>query len=365
MRALKEAARGATGRDDADRGRRLRRAGRRRGDHPPRAGGRSRGRAAELSPPARRCSRARDARQGVVDTEFPVEDKFDHLPAPSRAAIARARRLGLRHRAGRLRQVLHLLRRALYARRRSLAAGRADRRRGRAARRRRRARDHADRPERQRLSRRGAGRPRLDARRGCSIALAEIPGIARLRYTTSHPRDMDDELIAAHRDLPALMPLSASAGAVGLRPHARGDEPPAHARRLSRRRRAAARGAARHRARRRISSSAFPARPSRISTTRSRWSTRSASPAPSRSNIRRGPARRPPTLDDQVAEDGEDRAPAAPAGADRPAAGTRSIARCVGRTFDVLFEKPGRHRRPDRRPLALSAAGACRWRRRR
>ncbi|MBZ9683044.1 MULTISPECIES: tRNA (N6-isopentenyl adenosine(37)-C2)-methylthiotransferase MiaB [unclassified Mesorhizobium] len=36
--------------------------------------------------------------------------------------------------------------------------------------------------------------------------LAEIPGLARLRYTTSHPRDMDDELIAAHRDLAALMP---------------------------------------------------------------------------------------------------------------------------------------------------------------
>ena len=36
--------------------------------------------------------------------------------------------------------------------------------------------------------------------------LAEIPGIARLRYTTSHPRDVDDALIAAHRDLPALMP---------------------------------------------------------------------------------------------------------------------------------------------------------------
>ncbi|RFC68590.1 MULTISPECIES: tRNA (N6-isopentenyl adenosine(37)-C2)-methylthiotransferase MiaB [Mesorhizobium] len=36
--------------------------------------------------------------------------------------------------------------------------------------------------------------------------LAEIPGIARLRYTTSHPRDMDDELIAAHRDLEILMP---------------------------------------------------------------------------------------------------------------------------------------------------------------
>ena len=36
--------------------------------------------------------------------------------------------------------------------------------------------------------------------------LADIPGIARLRYTTSHPRDVDDTLIAAHRDLPALMP---------------------------------------------------------------------------------------------------------------------------------------------------------------
>ena len=36
--------------------------------------------------------------------------------------------------------------------------------------------------------------------------LAEIPGIARLRYTTSHPRDMDDALINAHRDLDILMP---------------------------------------------------------------------------------------------------------------------------------------------------------------
>jgi tRNA-2-methylthio-N6-dimethylallyladenosine synthase len=36
--------------------------------------------------------------------------------------------------------------------------------------------------------------------------LAEIPGIARLRYTTSHPRDMDDTLINAHRDLDILMP---------------------------------------------------------------------------------------------------------------------------------------------------------------
>jgi tRNA-2-methylthio-N6-dimethylallyladenosine synthase len=36
--------------------------------------------------------------------------------------------------------------------------------------------------------------------------VAGIPGIVRLRYTTSHPNDMDDDLIAAHRDQPALMP---------------------------------------------------------------------------------------------------------------------------------------------------------------
>jgi tRNA-2-methylthio-N6-dimethylallyladenosine synthase len=36
--------------------------------------------------------------------------------------------------------------------------------------------------------------------------LAEIDGIARLRYTTSHPRDMGDDLIAAHREIDTLMP---------------------------------------------------------------------------------------------------------------------------------------------------------------
>ncbi|MCP1974454.1 tRNA (N6-isopentenyl adenosine(37)-C2)-methylthiotransferase MiaB [Bradyrhizobium elkanii] len=37
--------------------------------------------------------------------------------------------------------------------------------------------------------------------------LATIPGVMRLRYSTSHPRDVDDALIAAHRDLPELMPF--------------------------------------------------------------------------------------------------------------------------------------------------------------
>ncbi|WP_022723596.1 tRNA (N6-isopentenyl adenosine(37)-C2)-methylthiotransferase MiaB [Rhodopseudomonas sp. B29] len=39
------------------------------------------------------------------------------------------------------------------------------------------------------------------------VRLAQIPGIVRLRYSTSHPNDVDDTLIAAHRDLATLMPL--------------------------------------------------------------------------------------------------------------------------------------------------------------
>lgn len=39
------------------------------------------------------------------------------------------------------------------------------------------------------------------------FALAELPGLVRIRYTTSHPRDMHDELLAAHRDLPNVMPF--------------------------------------------------------------------------------------------------------------------------------------------------------------
>jgi tRNA-2-methylthio-N6-dimethylallyladenosine synthase len=48
---------------------------------------------------------------------------------------------------------------------------------------------------------------------GCSWSLGRLLGriadrtdICRLRYTTSHPRDVDEDLIAAHRDLPQLMP---------------------------------------------------------------------------------------------------------------------------------------------------------------
>jgi len=38
-------------------------------------------------------------------------------------------------------------------------------------------------------------------------AVAEVEGVERIRYTTSHPRDVDDELIEAHRDVDKLMPF--------------------------------------------------------------------------------------------------------------------------------------------------------------
>ena len=36
--------------------------------------------------------------------------------------------------------------------------------------------------------------------------LGRIPGIVRLRYMTSHPRDMNADLLQAHRDIPQVMP---------------------------------------------------------------------------------------------------------------------------------------------------------------
>ncbi len=51
----------------------------------------------------------------------------------------------------------------------------------------------------------------LDGGGECRLAglierLADIPGLDRIRYTTSHPRNMSADLIAAHRDIDKLMP---------------------------------------------------------------------------------------------------------------------------------------------------------------
>jgi tRNA-2-methylthio-N6-dimethylallyladenosine synthase len=42
---------------------------------------------------------------------------------------------------------------------------------------------------------------------GLARVLSDIPELARIRYTTSHPNDMTEGLIAAHGDLPKLMPF--------------------------------------------------------------------------------------------------------------------------------------------------------------
>jgi len=146
----------------------------------------------------------REARGGaVVETEFPLEDKFDHLPA---ATPARLRTSGptafLTIQEGcdkfctfcvvpytRGSEVSRPLSAILDEARRQAEAG---------------VREitllgqnvnayHGDGVQGRGLA-------------GLVEALSGIDGIERIRYTTSHPRDMDDDLIAAHRDIPELMP---------------------------------------------------------------------------------------------------------------------------------------------------------------
>ena len=97
----------------------------------------------------------RDARLGAASSTPISRSRTSSTICPQAArGDSRARRHRLRHRAGGLRQVLLVLRRALYARRRGLAPVGAVIDEIERLARRRRARGHADRPERQRLSRR-------------------------------------------------------------------------------------------------------------------------------------------------------------------------------------------------------------------
>ena len=150
----------------------------------------------------------RRARAGgkAVDTEFPVESKFDHLPAP---APARTRARGVSAFVTVQEGCDKFCSFCVVPYTRGAEASRP--------------------PEALVEEARGlvlagvrevtllgqnvnayAGRDVED--RGWSLArlarrLAELPGLARIRYTTSHPNDMAEDLIAAHRDLPALMPF--------------------------------------------------------------------------------------------------------------------------------------------------------------
>lgn len=137
----------------------------------------------------------------VVDTAFPVEDKFDHLPARRTSAVSSF--LTVQEGCDKFCAfcVVPYTRGAEVSR--SVAAIRA---------------------EAEALVRGGTREITLigqnvNAYHGLGLDgtpaalpalmrdLATIPDLLRLRYTTSHPNDMDGELIRAHAEVPALMPF--------------------------------------------------------------------------------------------------------------------------------------------------------------
>ena len=141
---------------------------------------------------------ARVARGGgaVLDTEFPAESKFDHLPE-ARGGHEVSAFLSVQEGCDRFCSfcVVPYTRGAEYSR--PLAA----------------LLDEA-----RQLIEAGAREITLlgqnvNAYHGCAGGLgglirrlAELDGLDRIRYTTSHPRDMDEELIRAHGEVAALMP---------------------------------------------------------------------------------------------------------------------------------------------------------------
>jgi tRNA-2-methylthio-N6-dimethylallyladenosine synthase len=150
---------------------------------------------------------ARAERYGaVIDTEFPIEDKFDKLSPPSRTAI-RARGVsafvtvqegcdkfctfcvvpytrGAEASRPAVKIVAEIERLAQAGVREITLIGQNVNA------------YHGQSPD---------GAPWSLAR--LLARIGEVRGIARVRYTTSHPCDMEASLIAAHRDLPGLMPF--------------------------------------------------------------------------------------------------------------------------------------------------------------
>ena len=141
-----------------------------------------------------------DAGHRAIDTDFPTEDKFDHLPPRQNAPLTGGRPtafLTVQEGCDKFCAfcVVPYTRGSEVSRpmARVLAEAEALVERG--------VRDitllgqnvnayHAD----------GGGLAALVRR------LARIDGLARIRYTTSHPNDMEADLIAAHGDEPKLMP---------------------------------------------------------------------------------------------------------------------------------------------------------------
>ena len=364
MRVLKEAAaRAGPPRDD--RGRRLRRAGRRRGDHPPRAGGRSRGRPAELSPPAG-AARARRARRARRSTPS-FRSRTSSIISRRRAARRRARAASsafvtVQEGCDKFCTfcVVPYTRGAEVSRPVAKIVAEAERLADAGV------REitligqnvnayHGDGRRRPAVDARPAAAsrsPTFRASRGCAT-----PPAIRATWTTS--------LIAAHRDLPALMPqlhLPVQSGSDRIlaamnRRHTRAD--------YLRRDRAAARGAARSRASPPISSSAFPGE------TEDDFARHAA--AGRRGRLRQrllvqifAAARHAGGRDGrQVPEAVKDERLQRLQRDDRPPARPRSMARCVGQHLRRAVRE-GRAAIPARSSAARPICSRCRsWRRRR
>ncbi len=144
--------------------------------------------------------RRADAGARVVDTEFPVEDKFARLPMPRARGVAAF--LTVQEGCDKFCSfcVVPYTRGAELSRPVAAIVAEAERLAASGVRELTLLGQNVNAYHGEGPAGQVWGLARLLAR------LAEVPGIARLRYTTSHPRDMDDDLIAAHRDLPQLMP---------------------------------------------------------------------------------------------------------------------------------------------------------------
>jgi len=148
-----------------------------------------------------KAERSRSGR-GILDTDFPVEDKFDHLPEERRPQGPSAY-LSVQEGCDKFctfcvvpytrgAEVSRPVAEVLAEARQLVASG-----------------SHEIVLLGQNVSAyHGEGPDGREWGLGRLIrALAEIEGVERIRYTTSHPRDMDDELLTAHRDVPQLMPF--------------------------------------------------------------------------------------------------------------------------------------------------------------
>ena len=152
---------------------------------------------------------ARAAREGggVLDTSFPAEPKFDHLPATTTAPGVTAL-LSIQEGCDKFCTfcVVPYTRGAEFSRPAAQVLAEAERLVAAGAREITLLGQNVN-------AYHGAAPPNGPNRSGewglgdLLRALACVPGVERLRYTTSHPRDVDDALIAVHHDVEQVMPF--------------------------------------------------------------------------------------------------------------------------------------------------------------